>query len=144
MSTELIVLRAFLEDRTVAEEMLARGFRPDLFSTREGREVAQVVLDLRKGGETSLDALRRAVGARGRVPAPLRKYIEELKKTPRYSPFHAVMHLLLLKLDWAMQRVDRACGGAEAAGGGEKEPDATDAVPAETAASGSRLGEQAE
>lgn len=50
MSTEVIVLRAFMGDQAVAEEMLAHGFGPDLMTTREGRTVAERLLEFRKMG----------------------------------------------------------------------------------------------
>jgi hypothetical protein len=135
MSTELIVLRAFLGNRAVAEEMVARGFGVELVPTREGREVAQVLLDMRGNGSSDLEALKTVLSTRGRVPARLRKYLGELERTPRYPQFDAVAHFLLLKLDWAMDRVDRAF---ERVGAEVPQPPKPAAAPPQ----GARSGEQ--
>jgi len=120
MSTERIVLRAFGGDVGVAEELLARGFAPGLMETREGREVAEAMLDLRSA-ETipTLENLRQALTQRGSLPARLRRYLVQLEMTPRCSRLHAVAHLQLLKLDLAMDRADGLCQAIAAQGGGE-------------------------
>ena len=111
MSTERIVLRAFGGDEGVAEELLARGFAPGLMETREGREVAQAMLDLRTAEAIpTLANLRQALTQRGSLRARLRRYLVQLEMTPRCSRLHAVAHLQLLKLDQAMAQVDNVCG----------------------------------
>lgn len=110
MSTERIVLRAFGGDEGVAEELLDRGFAPGLMETREGREVARALLDLRSAGALpTLENLRQTLSRQGSLPARLRRYLVQLEMTPRCSRLHAVAHLQLLKLDLAMECVDRVC-----------------------------------
>jgi len=110
VSTELIVLRAFVADQALAEEMLARGFAPDLMTTREGRKVAETLLALRKDSRTlSLENLQRALAHRGRLGGGFKRYLVGLERTPCLSRLHAVAHLQMLKLDLAMARVDNVC-----------------------------------
>ena len=101
MSTERIVLRAFGGDEGVAEELLARGFAPGLMETREGREVAQAMLDLRSAEAIpTLANLRQALTQRGSLRARLRRYLVQLEMTPLCSRLHAAAHLQPLKLAW--------------------------------------------
>ena len=110
VSTELIVVRTFMGDQAVAEEMLAHGFAPELMTTREGRKVAETLLALRKDGTVpSLEDLRRALDQRGRLGGGFKRYLLGLKRTPCCSRLHAVAHLQMLKLDQAMARLDNVC-----------------------------------
>jgi len=118
VSTELIVVRAFMGDQAVAEEMLAHGFAPELMTTREGRKVAETLLALRKDGTVpSLEDLRRALDQRGRLGAGFKRYLVGLERTPCCSRLHAVAHLQMLKLDAAMSRLDRVCQAIGGNGG---------------------------
>jgi len=110
LSTEIIVLRAFMADQERAEELLAHGFAPALMTTREGRQVAETLLALRRGGTVpSLENLRRALDQRGRLGGGFRQYMTWLERMPCCSRLHAVAHLQLLKLDQVLARVDKVC-----------------------------------
>jgi hypothetical protein len=120
MSTELIVVRAFMGDQAVAKELLAHGFAPELMPTREGRKVAETLLALRKGGMApSLENLRHALEARQAIPAHLRRYLEALAMMPCSPRLHAVAHLQLLQLDLAMALVDQVSRAIGVRGGAE-------------------------
>ena len=120
MSTERIVLRAFGGDKGLADELLARGFAPGLMETREGREVAQAMLDLRRAEAIpTLANVRQALTQRGSLPARLQKYLVQLDMAPLCSRLHAVAHLQLLKLDAVMDRADHLCQVVTAQMGGE-------------------------
>lgn len=108
MSVERIVLRACMGDQTLAKELLARGFAPDLLPTSEGRKVAQTVLALRSGGTAlTLENVRLALGTRKALPANLRRYFEALGMMPCCSKLHAVGRLQMLQLDLAMARANQ-------------------------------------
>ena len=73
MSIEAIVVRAFMGEQAVAEEMLAHGFAPDLMTTREGRK---------EGTVPRLENLRRALDQRGRLGGGFKRYLVGLEPTP--------------------------------------------------------------
>lgn len=127
MSTELIVLRAFIGDQAVAEEMLARGFAPDLMTSRQGRQVAETLLSFRENGTIpSLENVRQALERRGRLGGGFRQYLTWLERMPCCTRLHAVAHLQMLKLDQVMARVDNICQRVTAQVG---EDGATDKSP---------------
>jgi hypothetical protein len=140
LSTEVIVLRAFMGGQVVAEEMLAHGFAPDLMTTREGRKVAETLLALRKGGTVpSLENLRRALDQRGRLGGGFKRYLVGLERTPCCSRLHAVAHLQMLKLDAAMSRLDRVSQAIGGNGGPEAPSETREKTGAAATAPSSRL-----
>lgn len=124
LSAEVIVLRAFMGNQAVAEDLLAHGFAPELMPTREGRSVAEALLALRKQGTAlSLDNLRRALAQRGRLGGGFKRYLVGLEWTPRCSRLHAVAHLQMIRLDRAMAQVDNVCQRSLACAGLPGEPE---------------------
>ena len=123
MSTEVIILRAFMGNQAAAKELLAHGFAPELMPTREGRKVAETLLALRKDGAAlTLENLRRALDQGRRLGRGFKRYLVGLEWTPCCSRLHAVAHLQMIKLDRVMARVDNVCQRTLACAGLAAEP----------------------